>query len=144
MKVASMLEAKGTDVAITRPEATIAEVARDLKDKRIGSLVVSEDGHTVQGLISERDIVLGLDSHGPRLPGVTVSELMSRSVLTCTPDDSIKNVMAKMTSHRVRHLPVVEGGKLLGIISIGDVVKNRMDEVEMEANVLRDAFLGRQ
>lgn len=144
MKVSSILKTKGVDVVTTRPEVTIAEVVRNLKEKGVGSVVISEDGETLLGLISERDIVVGLDTHGPGLLAVPVSELMSRSVVTCTPDESIKSVMAKMTHGRMRHVPVVEGGRLRGVISIGDVVKNRLDEVEMESNVLRDAFIGRQ
>lgn len=143
MKVQSILKAKGTEVATTPPDATIATVAQQLKQKGIGALVVSEDGTSVLGLIAERDIVHGLADHGAKLLGLPVSQLMTRSVVTCTPDDGIKSVMALMTRHRVRQIPVVEGGRLRGIVSIGDVVKHRLDELEMEANVLRDAFIAR-
>lgn len=143
MKVASILKTKGTEVATTPPDATIASVALQLKLRGIGALVVSEDGASVLGLIAERDVVHGLADHGARLLELRVSQLMTRSVVTCAPDDSIKSVMALMTRHRVRQIPVVEGGRLRGIVSIGDVVKHRLDELELEANVLRDAFIGR-
>jgi CBS domain-containing protein len=116
----------------------------ELRSKRIGALVVSQDRITVLGLISERDIVHGLTEHGPRLLGMRASQVMTKSVVTCTPEDSITNVMAQMTLHRVRHLPVVEGGKLRGIVSIGDVVKHRLGELELEANVLREAYITRR
>ncbi len=110
----------------------------------IGSLIDTEDGNTVEGLISERDIVRGLETHGPELLDLRVSEVMTRPVVTCGPDDTVHAAMNKMTRCRVRHLPVVDAGRLYGIISIGDVVKHRLDELEMETNVLRDAFISRQ
>ncbi len=144
MKVASILKAKGASVATTPPDATVSAVVWDLRLKGIGALVVSEDGTTVLGLISERDIVHALAEHGARLLGLRVSQLMIRSVVTCTPDDSITTVMALMTRHRVRHIPVVENGRLRGIVSIGDVVKHRLDELEMEANIIREAYIARR
>ena len=143
MKVQAMLDAKGSKVATTRPYATIATVIRMLKLERIGALVVSDDGETLGGIISERDIVRGLVEHGHELLEMQVSELMTRAVKTCTPESHIKDVMAEMTRSRVRHLPVLDGGKLCGIISIGDVVKNRLDELETETNVLRDSIVAR-
>jgi len=111
--------------------------------ERIGALVVSEDGHKVAGIISERDIIQALAKSGPDLltSGRRVAELMEHNVITCTSDDTVQQVMAEMTRRRVRHLPVIEGGGLVGIISIGDVVKSRLEEVELEANVLREAYL---
>jgi CBS domain-containing protein len=103
--------------------------------------VVSEDGITVLGLISERDIVRGLTEHGTKAPHIAVSELMISPAVTCTPGESIRAVMARMTRYSVRHLPVVEGGKLCGIVSIGDVVKHRLDELELETNVLRENLM---
>lgn len=144
MKIASILKAKGASVATTAPDATISTVAWELKSKGIGALVVSEDGATVLGLISERDIVHGLAEHGAKLPGMRVAQLMARSVVTCAPEDSITRAMALMTHHRVRHIPVIEAGKLRGIISIGDVVKHRLDELQMEANILREALIVRR
>ncbi|MGH2626439.1 MAG: CBS domain-containing protein [Anaerolineales bacterium] len=144
MKVESILKAKGSSVTTTTPDATIATIIRVLKDKNIGALVVSEDGSTVLGLIAERAIVHGLCDYGTRLLDLRVSDLMTRTVLTCAPGDSLTRVMAQMTRYRVRQLPVVEDGKLRGIVSIGDVVKYRLDELELEANILRDAFLARR
>jgi CBS domain-containing protein len=143
MKVESVLKAKGSTVTTAPPDATIATIIRVLKDKNIGALVVSEDGSTMLGLIAERDIVHGLCHYGAGLLGLRVADLMTRSVVTCAPEDSLTRVMAQMTRHRVRQLPVVEAGKLRGIVSIGDVVKYRLDELEAEANVLREAFLAR-
>ncbi len=144
MKVMSILKTKGTSVVTTSPETSIATIVRELRNKGIGALVVSEDGATVLGLIGERDIVHGLATYGSRALDLRASDLMTRTVITCAPEDSLTKVMAHMTRHRVRHLPVVEGGKLGGIVSIGDVVKHRLDELEMEANILRDAFLARR
>jgi len=144
MKVAAILKAKGASVSTTPPDTTLSTIAWELKSKGIGALVVSEDGTTVLGLISERDIVYGLAEHGARLPGLRVSQVMSRSAVTCTPEDSVTTVMALMTRYRVRHVPVVEGGKLCGIVSIGDVVKHRLDELEMEANIIREAYIARR
>ena len=143
MKVKAMLAAKGSKVATTRPDATIATVVRMLKLEGIGALVVSDDGEALSGIISERDIVRGLVGHGHELLEMRVAELMTRAVKTCTPEANIKDVMAEMTRSRVRHLPVLENGKLCGIISIGDVVKNRLEELETETNVLRDYVVGR-
>ncbi len=142
MNVQAMLDAKGSKVATTRPHATIATVIRMLKLERIGALVVSDDGETLIGIISERDIVRGLVDHGHELLEMQVADLMTRTVKTCTPEARIKDVMAEMTRSRIRHLPVLDGGKLCGIISIGDVVKNRLDELETETNVLRDYITG--
>jgi CBS domain-containing protein len=141
MRVSSILKAKGTHIETTRPETTIFSVVWQLKTKGIGALVVSEDGATPLGLVSERDIVRGLTEHGPQLLGLPVSRVMSAPVITCAPEDTVTAVMARMTRQRVRHLPVVEGGRLRGIISIGDVVKHRLDELELEANVLREALM---
>ena len=140
MKVASILKSKGSSVATTSPSTTIFTVAWDLKLKGIGALVVSGDGNTALGLISERDIVRGLTEHGPKLLALPVSQVMTSSVITCTPDDSITTVMGQMTRYRIRHIPVVDDGRLCGIVSIGDVVKHRLDELEMEGNILRETL----
>ncbi len=144
MKVKAMLAVKGSKVATTRPYATIATVIRMMKLEGIGALVVSDDGEALSGIISERDIVLGLVDHGRELLEMPVAELMTRAVKTCTPEANVKDVMAEMTRSRVRHLPVLDGGKLCGIISIGDVVKNRLEELETETNVLRDYAISRR
>ena len=143
MKVEAMLAAKGDKVVTSRPDATVATVIRMLKLEGIGALVVSEDGEKILGIISERDVVRALVDHGGEVLKVRVAELMTHSVKTCTRDANIKDVMAEMTRSRVRHLPVVRDGKLCGIISIGDVVKNRLEELETETSVLRDYIVGR-
>jgi CBS domain-containing protein len=143
MSVAAILKAKGAHVETTRPDTTLHTVVWDLKLKGIGALVVSEDGVTVLGLVSERDIVRALAEHGPRLLSTPVAQLATAPVVTCAPGESLTAVMARMTHHRVRHLPVVEGGKLRGIVSIGDVVKQRLDELELEANILRETLMTR-
>jgi CBS domain-containing protein len=141
MSVALILKAKGPQVETTRPDTTLYTVTWSLKVKGIGAQVVSEDGTTVLGMISERDIVRGLTEHGTQLLTLPVSALMTSPAITCTPGESITAVMARMTRHRVRHLPVVDGGKLCGIVSIGDVVKYRLDELELEANILRENLM---
>ena len=143
MSVESILKAKGAHVETTRPDTTLYTVLWDLKLKGIGALVVSEDGTTVLGLISERDIVRGLAEHGAKLLSLPVSQLVTAPVVTCTPRESITAVMARMTRHRARHLPVVDGGQLCGIVSIGDVVKHRLDELEQEGNILRESLIVR-
>ena len=141
MKVRDILGTKGGGVATIRAEAAISTVVRRLRLEGIGALVVSEDDAQVVGIISERDIVTGLADQGVELLEKQVIDLMTTPVKTCTPEANIKDVMAIMTRSRVRHLPVVTDGRLVGIISIGDVVKNRLEEVELEAGVLRDAYI---
>jgi CBS domain-containing protein len=143
MKVASILEGKGHHVETTSPDDTVASVAHRLAALGIGALVVSSDGTNVDGVISEREITRGLVKFGAEIVNRRVSQVMVRAVPVCSPDDTVKDVMAVMTRTRHRHVPVVEGGRLCGIVSIGDLVKHRVDEIELEANVLRDAYLGR-
>jgi CBS domain-containing protein len=143
MKVTSILKAKGGHVATVRPDATIAAVVRELTARSIGAVVVSEDEVNLLGLVSERDIVHALGVYGARTLDLRASDIMTRRPVSCRPDDSVTRLMADMTRHRVRHLPVVEEGRLQGIVSIGDVVKHRLDELETEANILREAFIGR-
>lgn len=143
MKVHAMLSAKGHDVATTLPETVISTVIRKLKLEGVGALVVSEDGDHVVGIISERDVVRGLAEHGAELLDMRVADLMTKNVKTCSPEDDLKHVMTEMTRSRFRHLPVTEDGRLCGIVSIGDVVKTRLDELETETNVLRDYIVGR-
>jgi CBS domain-containing protein len=141
MTVAAILKVKGSHVETTRPDTTLYSVAWELKTKNIGALVaVSDAGATILGMISERDLVRGLSEHGAQLLALSVSTVMTTPVLTCTPAERVTAVMVRMTRHRVRHLPVVDGSRLAGIISIGDVVKYRRDELELEANVLREAL----
>jgi CBS domain-containing protein len=143
MTVAAILRAKGTHVESTTPETTLYSVPWVLKIRGIGALVVtSEDRARILGIVSERDIVRGLIEHGEHLLALPVSRVMTSPVLTCAPEDRVTAVMARMTRHRVRHLPVVDAaGRLCGLVSIGDLVKHRLDELELEANILRETLI---
>jgi len=142
MTVAAILKAKGSHVETTRPETTLDTVAWQLKSKNIGAVVVvGEDSTRILGMISEREIVRQLIEHGAQLLALPVAKVMTTPVLTCVPEDRVTGIMARMTRHRVRHLPVIDGGRLAGIISIGDVVKYRLDELELEANILRETLM---
>ncbi len=138
MRVAQILKAKGHKVVTTRLDVTIAELVRTLTLERIGAAVVTGDEGTVVGIISERDIVHGLSEHGADLLNMRVEELMTRTVVTCRPEQSLEDIMREMTSSRIRHLPVLQDGEMVGIVSIGDVVKNRLEELEKESGALRD------
>ena len=143
MKVQEILAHKGNKVVTIRPDATVSTAVHRLALERIGALVVSEDGRSIQGVLSERDIIKALAEDGAAIlaPDRRVRDLMTRGVRTCRPDDPVKAVMAEMTRHRFRHLPVVEGTRLVGLVSIGDVVKTRLDEMELETVVLREAYI---
>ncbi len=143
MTVAAILRSKGTRVATTRPDASLAEAARQLRAERIGALVVSIDGRQVDGIVSERDIVGAVATDGAAALDRPLREVMTAAVRTCTPDDALQDLMTVMTEHRVRHLPVIEGGVLAGIISIGDVVKRRLDELQRERDAMLDYVSGR-
>lgn len=142
MKVEHILQAKGRSVETVHPWATVEDAVRRLAGPpRIGALVVCGDSERgLVGLLTERDVVAALDVNGPGLLRRTVGEVMSRDVPTCAPDDGLAGVMTKMTRSRHRHLPVCHGGRLVGLVSIGDVVKHRLTEVELEAGVLRDLY----
>ena len=142
MNVETILRHKGSWVATIRPDATIADAVEMLNRERIGALVVSADGDSVEGVLSERDIVAALDEYGAELLSCPVDEIMTRNVVTCDPADTVQELMAEMTNRRRRHLPVVKDGRLCGIVSIGDVVKSRLDEIEFEANSLRSFIAG--
>jgi CBS domain-containing protein len=142
MKVAEILEAKGHDVVITLPSATVVRLAERLRVDRIGALVVTNDGRHVEGVVTEREIVHAIARHGADALELHASDVMSRSPRRCSPDDRVRDVMVTMTNARVRHLLVMEGDQLRGIVSIGDVVKSVLDDADLEVNVLRDAYLG--
>lgn len=143
MRVSDILANKGNRVVTVRSDVSVAMAVHKLVLERIGALVVSDDGEHIDGIVSERDIVRALAAEGAALLNADrrVADIMSHSVRVCSPDDTIKHVMDVMTRYRVRHLPVVEGGRLAGIVSIGDVVKSRLDELELETSVLRDAWI---
>jgi CBS domain-containing protein len=140
MTVETILRQKGTDVATIEPDASIRKAADWLRVKNIGALVVTS-GRAVLGLISEREIVRAFSTYGETAASMAVKDVMQRSVITVSPDESIGRVMHLMTRHRVRHMPVLRDGNLAGIISIGDVVKHRLEDLESETNVLRDAYM---
>jgi CBS domain-containing protein len=137
MTVATILKQKGTDVATASVDTPLAEVAGVLDQRGIGAVVITGPGGAVEGIVSERDIVSGIARNGPEVLGRPASEVMTRDVHVCKPADSIYDLMNVMTEQRIRHLPVVVDGKLQGIVSIGDVVKLRIAEVEFEANEMK-------
>ena len=144
MNVEGILRAKGAGVVTIRPDATVGELVEGLGRERIGAMVVSGDGRSVDGIVSERDVVHGLATYGAAILQLPVREIMTSHVVTCAPGDTVKQLMEQMTRRRIRHLPVVVEGGLAGIVSIGDVVKSRLEEVETETNVLREAYIARQ
>lgn len=142
MTVHSLLTEKGNNVATITSTQTVTDAAKKLSELKIGALVVSDDGRTISGILSERDIVGHLGREGTSVLTKKVSELMTAKVITCSPANSIEEVMAAMTKGHFRHMPVVNGGVLCGIISIGDVVKRRMAEIVTEAEDLRRYIAG--
>ncbi len=138
MKIAELLEAKGHEVATVVPDALVRDVVAELTKRNIGAVVVSGDRHRIEGIVSERDIVRAIDAHGPSALDRPVRSIMSTPVEVSTPDDAVDSLMATMTEHRIRHLPVVADGDLVGIVSIGDVVKSRTEELEAERAALVD------
>lgn len=138
MRVAGILAYKGSDVATIAPNATLADAADQLRRHGIGALVVSSDGRHIDGIVSERDIVCGLATDGGCALQDPVSAVMTTDVRTCEPHDSAEDLMRQMTEYRTRHFPVLVDGGLAGIISIGDVVKWRVNELEDETRHLHD------
>jgi CBS domain-containing protein len=138
MTVSQILSRKGRNVLAIEPTATLAAAVETLGRHRIGALVVTGADRRIVGIISERDIVRVLAEKGPAVLAAPVAETMTRKVVTCADSDTIVEVMEQMTAGKFRHVPVVEQGRLAGIISIGDVVKARLEELEHEQNALRD------
>lgn len=136
MRVKDVLASKGSAVATIAPDAPIAQVLAALAEHKIGALVVTEDGTGVSGIVSERDIVRALNTQGGGLLEQPVSTIMTVGVHTCGPLDEIRDLARTMTDGRFRHMPVVVDGALAGIVTIGDIVKNRMDELETEKSQL--------
>lgn len=142
--VETVLASKGREVATVWPWSTIREATAQLAGPpRIGALVVLNEDRRVAGLLTERDIVRGLHRQPSGLPDATVDSLMSHAVPTCGPDDALTSVMQTMTDWRFRHLPVVRGDRLVGLISIGDVVRAQLQEAQLEVAVLRDVVISR-
>ena len=144
MQVQELLDRKGTNVETTKPGSTVVFAVSRMRLSGVGALVVSEDGRSINGILDEREIVWSFAQHGRALADLHVRDIMRREVVTCAPTDSLKDVMAKMTVKRVRHLPVVEHGTLVGLVSIGDIVKSRLEDLELEASVLHDIALARR
>jgi CBS domain-containing protein len=140
MSVQNILDRKGAGVFTVDPTATVRTAAQLMRARGIAALVV-KTADVIKGLISERDIVHAISQHGERALAMAVSEVMTRNAVAVTPDDSLKRAMNLMTNHRLRHLTVIDQGTLVGVVSIGDVVKYRLEDLETESNILRDAYI---
>jgi CBS domain-containing protein len=140
MGIQNILDRKGAEVFTIDPTATVTTAAYLMRAHGIAALVV-KSGDVISGLISEREIVHAISQHGERALSMAVLDVMTRGAITVTPGDTLKRAMSLMTNHRVRHLIVVANGQLVGIVSIGDVVKYRLEDLEAESNVLRDAYI---
>lgn len=142
MTVQLILKSKGTNVATIQPHRTLTEAIMMLAEKRIGALVVSDASKTVLGILSERDIIRALAEDDLKALSRPVSAYMTAHVITCKPDAAINDVMEIMTDGKFRHIPVVAGGQLAGIVSIGDVVKSRLSQMALESRALQDYIVG--
>ncbi|MXU65877.1 CBS domain-containing protein [Oceanomicrobium pacificus] len=143
MIVSQILSAKPDhDILTISRKAALHDAAKILSEKKIGALIVTEDGKSVDGILSERDIVREIGKRGPDCLDDTVEAVMTPSVIGCQKSDSVLSVLEKMTSGRFRHMPVIDGGKMIGVISIGDAVKARISEIEMENTALADMIAG--
>ena len=138
MRITDVLRVKGTRVVTVTPDTTVRQLLAVLAEHRIGAVIVSNDGTSVDGIASERDIVRAFAKRGAAVMSEPVTAIYTAEVYTVTPDTQIEDVMRMMTERRVRHAPVVQDGSLRGIVSIGDVVKNRIDELETERAALTD------
>ena len=137
MIIGSILKGKGSEVISVGPEDTILAVARIVSERRIGAALVRDAAGALLGIISERDIVRGMAAHGPGTTGLKVEQFMTRDLITVTPKTLVTQALGLMTQRRVRHLPVLDGDRLAGMISIGDLVKARIEEAEQEAQELK-------
>jgi CBS domain-containing protein len=138
MIVKNILAGKRGNVVTIEPTANLAAAVKLLAEQRIGAVVIPGADHRVVGILSERDIVRALAEHGATVLSDPIGKVMTRDVMTCSEDDTIEELMARMTTGKFRHMPVVQQGKLIGIVSIGDVVKSRVEEINHEAKSLRD------
>jgi CBS domain-containing protein len=141
MKLAELIKGKHKEIVKIRDDSKIAMAASIMTEAKIGALLVEDGAGEIVGILSERDIVRGMGPHGADLHDVKVSELMTRNLIRCAPDDTVNEAMAMMTDRRIRHLPVFDGEALVGFISIGDLVKCRIMEVQSEAESLRQYIL---
>jgi CBS domain-containing protein len=138
MTVKAILSAKGGNVVTIEPTANVASAAKLLAERRIGALVVTGAGERVVGIVSERDVVQELAARGTAALDLPLTDIMTRKVTTCAQTDTISSIMSRMTDGKFRHVPVVEQGRLIGIVSIGDVVKHRLAQMECEQAAMRD------
>jgi len=138
MLIGTILQSKGAEVATIRPDSTVTALLAVLAEKNIGAVVVSEDGSSIAGIVSERDVVRRLHDRGAAVLEDPVSSIMTAEVRTCSPDDNVDGLRQTMTTHRIRHVPVVSAGRLAGIVSIGDVVKSAIEALETEKAHLVD------
>ena len=137
MNVAAILRNKGNAIETARPDQSVSQGCTRLSELRIGALVVSEDGKKVDGIFSERDVIRQIARAGSDILDLRIADIMIHEVVTCTSEDNIAHLMETMTELRIRHLPVVEESELIGLVSIGDVVKHRIRETEHEAEALK-------
>ncbi|MBI3215702.1 MAG: CBS domain-containing protein [Mycobacterium sp.] len=137
MRIADVLRNKGADVATVRPEATVDELLTGLAERNIGAMVVVGSAGVIAGIVSERDVVRKLHEHGPDVLALPVAQIMTSVVATCSLESSVDDLSELMTEKRVRHIPVLVDGRLAGIVSIGDVVKTRMEELKTERQQLQ-------
>ncbi|GJL96156.1 MAG: inosine-5-monophosphate dehydrogenase [Hyphococcus sp.] len=138
MKVEQILQSKGADVFAVKTGDTIASAVSMLNEKNIGAVVVENDQGSIAGILSERDVVRKLGEHGVEAMAMRVSECMTPDPITCSPEATLEDLMGKMTQKRIRHLPVTNEGRLVGVVSIGDVVKRKIEIAEQEAQALKD------
>jgi CBS domain-containing protein len=143
MLVREILAVKGSEVVTVSPVMPVSAAAKIMADRYIGAVVVIRDGSSVDGLVRESEIVRTVARRGSSLDDIPVSDVMVRTMQVCHPTDEVRAVMAQMTRHKSRHVPVVEDGRLCGLLSVGDLVKSRLDEMELESRVLREAYQAR-
>ena len=140
MIIANILKVKGRNVATARPDDTVQEIANRLAQKKIGAIVIVGSAGSVSGIISERDLIRVIAQHGAKALAMPVAEVMTRDVVICTETTPVDEIMEMLTNGRFRHLPVVQDGALMGIVSIGDIVKHHIAEVELEVTAMRGYF----
>jgi CBS domain-containing protein len=138
MTVRAILSRKGNDVATIEPNALLAAAMKILAERRIGALVITGADQRIVGILSERDIVRTLAERGPRALDEPLADVMTRKVVTCSQSETVCEIMERMSSGKFRHVPVVEQGRLIGIVSIGDIVKSRLEEMEREQAAMHD------
>ena len=143
MHISDLLGHKGSEVITILPSETLEAASKKLTEHRIGALVVRDRRGRIVGMLSERDVVVALATHGTAALTLPVDDAITPEVVTCRPGDAVRDIMAVITVKRIRHVPVVEGDRLLGLVSIGDVLKSRLDEKELELNMLRDLSIAR-